>query len=500
MEMWLKGFEVALSGTNLLCLLIGTSFGLVIGALPGLGGMFAVALALPMTFNLPVDSAIILLAAVHASCAYGDSLASILINTPGGVGSVASCWDGFPLAQQGKAGLALGVSALGSLAGGLMGWLSLVAISPILMVLALKMGPTEYFVTAMLALSLLSMASMGETYKGLILGGLGLMLAFIGQDPITATSRFVIGNFYVDSTLEGGIPLVPVALGLFALSQAIVLAEEGGQIAQVRELAGGGVRQGIIEALHRPLTILRGGLVGIWLGVMPALGLSSANVVAYLVEKRASSEPQTFGKGNISGLLAPETAKNACVVGDLIPTFTLGVPGSSVTALFMAALIMHGVQPGPRFFQSGVLPYTVFSGILLAQFTFFIIGMMTLRFFAKVVRVPNKLLVPTIVILCFLGSYAMRVSMFDVFICLLFGVVGYILTKKDWPKACLILGLVLGELMESNFHRMLKMSDGSYLPLVTRPISVCILILIVVLLSWPYISYGIEKVKRWRIN
>ena len=281
MAMWLDGFAIALQGQNILYLLLGTTIGLVVGAMPGLGPLFGVGLMLPFTFGMPPATAIIFLAAVHAATAYGDSIASILINTPGGVGSVASCWDGYPLAQQGKACLALGVSTTSSFIGGLIGWVSLVLISPLLILVALEMGPPEYFMVALLALSLLAMAAGGKVAAGLALGGIGLLLAFIGSDPITASSRFTFGTDY----LEDGLPLVPVAVGLFALSQAIILAEQGGTIAQIRTV--GSIRQGFGETLRRPMTILRGGLVGVLLGVMPALGLSSANIVAYLVEKRS---------------------------------------------------------------------------------------------------------------------------------------------------------------------------------------------------------------------
>ncbi len=481
--MWWEGFLVATQGYNLLYLLSGTVVGLIIGALPGLGPLFAVALMLPLTFGMPAVSAIILLAAVHASTAYGDSLASILINTPGGVGSVASCWDGFPMAQQGKAGMALGLSAAGSLFGGVIGWLSLVLISPVLTGLALKMGPAEYFMLALLALSLLSLAAQGETIKGLILGGIGLLLAFIGRDPITATQRFTMGNMY----LQDGVPLVPVVVGLFALSQAIILAESGGVIAQVRGTKGD-VWQGVVGAFRRPITLLRGGIIGILLGIMPALGLSTANIVAYLAEKRASREPETFGKGNVAGLLAPETAKNACIVGDLIPTFTLGIPGSSTTALFLAALTLHGIQPGAEFFQAGSLSYAVFVGILLAQFAFFVLGLLFAGYFARVVLLPNSLLVPLIVVLSFIGAYAMRHTLLDVLITILFGFVGYVLSKHRWPQACLVLGFVLGDIAESNLQRALLISGGSYLGVLARPGALGIFMTMLVMLGWPYLA------------
>ena len=423
-DMWVEGFRVAIQGMNLLYLLIGTLFGLVVGALPGLGPMFAVALALPLTFGMPAASAIIMLAAIHASTSYGDSFSSILINTPGGPGSVATCWDGFPMAQQGKAGVALGLSTSGALTGGLIGWLSLVLIAPILADLCIKMGPAEYFSVAILALSLLSMAAQGETIKGLILGGFGLLLSFIGRDPMTATKRLTMGSVY----LEDGLPLAVVFVGLFALSQVITLAEEGGTISEVKE-AKRGVVDGLLLLLRHPLSVIRAGLIGIFMGIMPALGPSVGSIVAYLVEKKSAKNPDTFGKGDPRGLVATEVSKSSCIIGDLIPTLTLGVPGSGVTALFLAALVLHGIQPGPEFFQKGNLPYAVFAGILLAQFTFFFIGLGFADKIAKVAFVPNALLVPIVVVLCLFGSFAMRNFLADVVITLVFGLAGFLLHK-----------------------------------------------------------------------
>lgn len=483
--MWLEAFATALQAQNVLYLLLGTAIGLVIGALPGLGPLFGVALFLPFTFSMPAATAIIFLVSIHAATAYGDSIASILINTPGGVGSVAACWDGYPLAKKGKAALALGISTFGSLLGGIIGWITLILIAPLLARFAMQFGPPENFMLGIMALSLLAIAARGEHMRGLILGGVGLLLAFVGQDPIEGLNyRFTFGIDF----LQDGLKLVPVTVGLFALSQAIVLSEEGGSIADVVDYVGGSVWEGVREAVRRPMTIIRGGIIGILLGIMPALGISTANIIAYLVEKRSSKDPDSFGEGNPAGLLAPETAKSACVVGDLIPTFTLGIPGSATTAILMVALIIHDLEPGPRFFQSGVAPYTVFAGILLAQFAFFLSGMALARYFAKIVLIPNALLVPSIVLLSFVGSFAMRNRIEDIAVTIVFGVLGYWLQKAKWPMACLVLGMVLGDLVESNFHRSLRIGDDSPSIFFDRPISLVLLILTAVFLIWPYVS------------
>ena len=488
--MWLEGFQEALSGYNLLYLTIGTVWGLFIGALPGLGPQFAVTLALPLTFGMPASSAIIMLSAIHASCAYGDSMASIMVNTPGGVGSIASCWDGFPMAQQGKAGFALGISTMGSFLGGLIGWLSMVIISPVLIYLAMKMGPPEYFMVALLALSFLSMGSQGKTIKGLILGGIGLLAAFIGRSPITGVIRFNLGSMY----LEDGIPLVSVALGLFALPQAMIMSEKlGATISEAYEIKGG-VWKGIVEVLRYPAVVIRGGLMGIFMGIMPALGISASSITSYMVEKKLATpeERETFGKGNPKGLIGPEVSKNSCLVGDLIPTITLGIPGSSVTALFLAALVIHGIQPGPDFFSKSTLPYTVFCGILLAQCMFFVAGSFFGGQISKIVMVPTVLLAPGITVMCFVGAYSGRHTLLDVWSMAIFGVLGYFLTKNKWPLACLILGFVLGEIFESNFNRTIIMGHNSFQATVriffTRPGSASLFILTLIAIMWPLIA------------
>jgi putative tricarboxylic transport membrane protein len=486
--MWLEGFVTALLPLNLLYLMLGTAVGMIIGALPGLGPLFAVALMLPLTFGMPAATAIIFLTAVHAATAYGDSFASIVINTPGGVGSVASCWDGYPMAQKGEAGVAMGISTLGSFIGGVIGWISLVVLSPVLIWLALKMGPPEYFMVAVLALSLIALAAGDEIMKGLFLGGIGLLLSFVGRDPITAEARFTFGSLY----LEDGIPLASVVLGLFALSQVLILAAQTGSVSQIRGV--GKVWEGFRIALRLPGTIVRAGAVGIVMGILPALGLSSANVVAYFIEKRFSKHPETFGTGEPRGLLAPEIAKNACIVGDLIPTFALGIPGSSVTAIFLAAMVIHGIQPGAEFFtRSGALAYTIFAGILLAQFSFFVMGLLFARHFAKIALVPNALLAPLIVVLSFTGSLALRGRLEDVVVTLIFGIIGYLMAMFRYPATCLVLGLVLGNLMEANFHRSLLISGGEYSIFFTRPISALLLVLTAGMLVGPYLKFNRRK-------
>ncbi len=489
--MWGQGFAAVLQPQNGLFLLLGTCVGMVVGVMPAIGPNFGVALMLPLTFGMAPETAVIFLASIHASAAYGDSIASILINVPGGGGSVAACWDGHPMARQGKGGMALAISAFGSWAGGIGGWVAMVLLSPLLIAFATRIGPPEYFMIALLALSLLAIAARGQNSKGLIMACFGLLISFVGQDEITGAIRFTFGTDF----LENGIDLIPVVVGVFAISQLLIMAEEGGSINQIHS-AVGGTKEAFREIVKRWRTVIRAELIGIWIGVLPALGIGSASIMAYLTEKANDKDPDSYGKGNPSGLLAPEIAKGACVVGDLIPTFTLGIPGSPTTAILMAALIVHGVRPGPEFF-SGNLPYIVYAGILLAQFAFFIIGITTARYWAKIIMFPNAVLLPAIVTLALIGSYADSNKIESMFVLLIFGVIGYIMDKNDYPAAALVLGVVLGNLAESNFNRSMVLFDGSISWVWERPIALFLLLATILSLGLPYLSD--VKALFWRL-
>ncbi len=490
--MWLEGFLNALSFSNVLWLLIGTFIGLIIGVLPALGANFGVALMLPLTFGMDPATAIIFLVAIHAACNYGDSVASIVINVPGGPGTVATCWDGYPMAQQGKAGKALGIATLSSFIGGTGTWLFLALLVGPVTKLAMSIGAPEYFGLGVMALGLVSVASKGETVKGLIMAMLGLALSTVGQDEVTGlTYRFSCGLL----CLEAGIPIVVSTLGVFALSQVLIMLEEGGCVAKAAEVKDS-ILSGFPEVIKRPLTLLRAGLVGWFIGILPALGVSLAGIASYLVEKRYSKEGKQFGSGAPGGLVAAEVGKGACVVGDLIPTFTLGVPGSVTGAILMAALIIQGIEPGPRFLLSGSLPYTVFAGIVVAQATFLLSGVLFGKLFTRIVYCSNAILAPVITVLTFLGAFAERNNSFDIGIAVAFGIFAYLLEKLKYPSVCMVLGLILGPLVEANFHRSLGISFGSYAIFVTRPLTVTMLLVTAIFLVGPYLWWFFFQRKR----
>lgn len=487
LENLLAGVWIVLHPPTVIWLFIGTAIGLIIGVLPAIGATVGVVLFLPMTYGMDLSTSIVFLMAIYATGQYGDSVASILINTPGGPGTVSSCWEGYPMTRRGEGARALGIATFGSMIGGLAGSVGLVLLAWPLTNLAMTIGPPEFFALGIMALGLVSIASKGETIKGLIMACLGLALSFIGQDPVSGlVERFAFGSVY----LQAGIPTISLIVGLFAISQIIKMLEEGGSVAQeaVLSLSIWDALHGVRDCVTRPLTLIRSIFIGLYIGILPALGVASATVTAYLVEKKYSNEREQFGQGAPSGLVATEVTKGCCVVGDMIPTFTLGIPGSPTGAIIMAAFILHGIQPGPEFLRAGSVPYVVFAGIILTQFLIVLTGLPLIKYFASVSKVPNALLAPVVVVLCFIGTLVERNMVFDIFFLLLCGVLGYVVDRIGYSIISLLIGFILGPLVETNLHRTLAMGFGSYHLLWTRPLTVAFLVITLLFVGWPYLK------------
>lgn len=479
---------MVLSIKGLLHLVLGGIVGLIIGILPGLGPVFGVALFLPFTFWMPPEFGLLFLGSLYVCCVYGGSITAVLLGIPGTPGSITTVFDGYELSKMGKAGVALGLSVTSSMLGGIIGVMALALFAPLLAEFALKFAPADYCALAFFGLSMVAVAAKGDTLKGLMLGVLGVLISTIGADLFTGGFRFTFGIEY----LEGGIPFIPIAIGLFALSQAFILAEEGGQISKPGKITGG-VREGIVLVFKSWATVLKNAVLGCILGVIPGVGINITNFMAYLFQKRSSRDPDSFGKGNPLGVVAPETANNACVSAELIPAFALGIPGGATAAIFLAAINVYGLKPGYAFFSdAGPVAYTLIIGLFLAQFLFFLIGIFGANYFAKVTIVPAAILVPIILALSLIGGVADRSLFIDVVIVLIFGVFGYICHKNGYPIACLILGLVLGPLVEDNFTRSLQMSHGSFSIFVSSPISITLWIITIIALV-----YGVLPHKEW---
>jgi putative tricarboxylic transport membrane protein len=469
---------------NLLALAGGTVYGIIIGVLPGLGPSAGMALALPLVMSWHPATALIFMGSLYKCSNYGGSLSAILVNTPGDASNAATVLDGYPMCQQGKGGVALGLSATSAMVGGTIGMICLVFAAPFLAEFALRFGPAEYFMTAVLALSLIAAVVQGATIKGLMAAGLGLLLSTVGFDVITGHLRYTFGW----APLEDGIPLIQALVGLFAVTQALVLAESAKSISRLAKLAGG-FWEGFRSYFRHPAAVVRASLIGLLVGVLPAVGQSSAGLLAWADAKRHSKHPESFGAGAPEGVLASETATNACMPGDLVCTIALGLPGSVGAAIFLGVMIIFGVAPGPLVFvQNAEVIYSLFVALFLTSFLIFAVGMMAARRLAVVTLLPNHVIVPAILVVSLLGSFAIRNEMSDVLISLAFGALGYVMLKGGFTPIPLLLGLVLGEMVETNYHRALLISGGSYSVFYSSIICKILILLTVLSLAGPYLG------------
>jgi len=478
-NVWLDALVHVLSLINLFTIISGTLVGIVFGALPGLGPTLAVALMISVSFNMSADTALILLGAVYSGAIYGGSISAILLNAPGTPGSAATTFDGYPMSQNGQAGVALGISATASMVGGIFSVICLILFAPLIAQFSIRFGPPELFILAIFALSIIAALSSSTLRRGLIAGGLGLILSFFGQDLMTGQSRFDFGIL----SLQDGIPFVVGLIGMFATSEAISLAERQGSISQIGKMIGGGVKEGIRLTFKYPVTLVRSSIIGTIIGAVPGAGIAAANFLAYMETVRSSKNPESFGTGNPEGVVASEASNNAVSGGSLIPTLTLGIPGNAVTAAFLGGVMIHGMRPGMDLFSINAnITYALFIGLILANIVFFIVGICFTGLFSKITLVRNELLVPLIFILSIIGAFAINNRFSDIVICIIFGFLGYFLKKYGFPVIVVVLGMILGPIGERGFQQSLMMSGGSFLVFFSRPISLILLILTVMAL------------------
>ena len=482
-NLWL-GLTTVLAVKHLFFMVVGTFFGLWIGVIPGLGPVMAMAILVPLTFTMDPLSGLLMLASIHAAGTYGGSVSAIMINVPGDPGSAATTFDGYALARQGKVLVALGLSVCASLIGGVAGVLALIAAAQPLAEVALTFGPPEYFALAILGLSVVAVATDGSVTKGLLMGCLGLAISFIGTDSVLGYPRFTFG--FIE--LEAKIDFVPVVIGVFAVSELMMLIVRGGTISESGKL-NGVLWDGIRMVFKYPVALLRGVATGIFVGIIPGIGAVTANLLAYAVERRLARDRSRFGKGAPEGVIGPEAANNACVTAAVIPTVTLGVPGSAGAAILLVALTIQGLRPGPALFSgSPELIYGFFVGMIIAQFLFAIMGVLFTRWFAVVTIVPSQLLAPSLLVVSLIGAFAYRQQAADVAIAILFGLIGFAAQRLRYPVIGLVMGLVLGEMAETAFHQSLQISGGVYRIFVSRPLSASILVLSLALYLWPILA------------
>jgi putative tricarboxylic transport membrane protein len=463
--------------------LLASLVGVIVGALPGLTATMGLALMTTLTIKLPPQQALLILVCTYVGAIYGGSRSAILLNIPGTPASAASCPDGHTLARQGLAGRAMGIATTGSVMGTLIGMCMLAAFTPWLGNLALKFGAYEFFWLALFGVLIAGTLTGDDPLKGWIAGLLGLFVATIGQEPQYAYERYAFGV----RDLAGGISLVPALVGAFGFAELLSAMRTPRPPVKLHPLDT--VLPRLRDVLAHWRTIIRSGLIGTGVGVVPGVGEDVAAWSSYAAAKRASKHPEQFGKGSIEGLMAAETADNACVPGAMIPVLTLAVPGSAPAAVLMAAMIIHGVKPGPMIMvENPQFVYDVVAMILLATLGILIYGVTLTQALVQVLRVPQHLLVPIIFVLCAVGAFAIAGRLFDVWVMLAFGIIGYVLRHHGYPMAPLVLGIVLGDLLEKNLRRALVLSDGDLTPFFTRPISAVLaatLVGVVVWKLWP---------------
>ncbi|WP_180102381.1 tripartite tricarboxylate transporter permease [Acinetobacter sp. YH12126] len=481
----MTGFEVALQPQNLLIAFIGAFIGTIVGLLPGLGPINGVAILLPFAYalGLPVDSALILLAAVYLGCEYGGRISAILLNVPGDAGAIMTTLDGYPLAQQGKAGIALSLSSFSSFIGSTIAFIGIVLFAPILARWAVSFGPAEYFALMVFAIVCLTGLVSTQPFKTLIMALIGLAISTVGMDAITGVYRFTFDSV----GLSDGIAFTTVVIGLFSISEILLLLERTTMGKVVLE-QGKRSLFNVKEFLSALATMIRGSLIGFFSGILPGAGASVASAMAYTTERKMAGDSSQFGKGDLRGLAAPESANNAAACGSFVPMLTLGVPGSGTTAVMMGALTMYNITPGPQLFtEQPVLVWALIASLMVGNIILLILNLPLVGFFARLLSIPSYILIPIIATVSFVGVFAIHSTVFDLVLCMGLGIVGYILRKFDFPLAPLILGFVLGELMESNLRRALSISQGELSILWSSNISMGLWVMSALLLIFPIV-------------
>jgi putative tricarboxylic transport membrane protein len=485
------GFSIALTWQNLLTCTAGVFFGQMIGILPGIGAPTAIALLLPLTFSLNPTSAIIMFAGIYYGVAYGGTVTSILINVPGESSSVMTCVDGYAMAQKGRAGAALSIAAIGSFIAGTVAIVLLMSFAPVLAAFALRFGPAEYFGLAVMAFGLLTVFGSGSPFKIIISTAIGVLISTIGMDGVSGMPRLTFGI----PQFLGGIDFIVIICGLFGLAEVFnsIEAPEGGVLITDRFK----LREAFLtwqEWVAGRWAIIRGGIIGFVIGLIPAGGITTASFLAYMAEKRASKHPETFGKGDIAGVAAPEAANNAASISGFAPLLALGVPGSATTAVMLAGFMMWGVRPGPLLFTTKPdLVWGLIASMYVGNVILLLINMFLIPVFVAMLRIPYSILMGFIIVFASIGAFSVNNSMFEVWLMVGFGLLGYAMKKLEYPIVPLILGMVLGTLVEKSLRQALVLSAGSFDVFYTRPITVVFLLIALLAYCSPLIRAALRK-------
>jgi putative tricarboxylic transport membrane protein len=485
------GWQVAASVTNLFYCFIGVLLGTIVGVLPGLGPTATIALLLPLTYGMDLMGSLIMLSGVYYGAMYGGSITSILLRVPGEAASVVTCFDGYPMAQRGRAGVALGISAFGSFIAGTIGVFGLSLLAPSLSSFASRIGSPEYVLLMYLGLTLVTQLSDGSKIKAIMMAAIGLILGCVGMDPVSANPRFTFG---IDGLLQG-IDLPILAIGLFGISEILFSA---GQKEGPTELIKTSMKLSNLlpdlEDWKKSIgSILRGTLVGFFWGIIPAGGTALASFVSYSIERKMAKNPEEFGKGDIRGVAGPESANNSGTASAFVPLLTLGIPTTAVMALLIGAFMIHGVTPGPLIIQNHP---EIFWGIVVSMYIgnifLIILNVPLIGLFVQILKVPQAMMGQLVIIVCFFGSFTINNNPFDMLVVAILGIIGYIMRKLDYDPAPLVLAYVVGPMMEKSLRTSLLISQGDLSIFITRPISrvlvIFTLLFILLSITWNIMS------------
>ncbi|MBU1351048.1 MAG: tripartite tricarboxylate transporter permease [Gammaproteobacteria bacterium] len=490
----LAGFGVALTPTNLVVAALGAFIGTVVGMLPGLGPINGVAILMPLAFalKLPPETALILLAAVYMGCEYGGRISSILLNVPGDAGAIMTALDGYPMARKGMGGVALSISAWASFVGSAIATVGIVLFAPLLARWALAFGPAEYFALMCFAFACITGLMGDAPMKAMLAAVIGLSLSTVGLDSNSGVYRFTGGSVH----LSDGIQFIVVVIGVFSVSEILLMLEQHHRNEGILKVTGRTLFN-LKELAQTWWGTVRSGLVGFVVGVLPGAGATIASAMTYSMEKRMAAKDGQFGQGDIRGVTAPEAANNASAAGSFVPMLTLGVPGSGTTAVMVGALSLYNITPGPALFtQNPTLVWGLIASLFIANVMLLFINIPMVGVFTRVLRLPNWILVPGILAVSAVGVYSVHATTFDLLLMAGFGVAGYLLRKQGMPMAPLILGFVLGDMMEQNLRRALSITNGELGILVESPISISLWIGAIAMVAVPQLLRILARRKR----
>jgi putative tricarboxylic transport membrane protein len=495
LQQLIEGFGIAATMANVFYCFIGAVIGTLIGVLPGIGPIAGIALLIPATFGLNPTSAIIMLAGIYYGAMYGGSTTSILLNVPGETASVITCIDGYQMAQKGRAGPALAICAIGSFVAGTLAIFGLVFVAPPLAEAALAFGPPEYFSLMVLGFVVLSNVTGTSLLKSLMMALVGLIIGTIGLDPVTGVARFTFESV----SLLSGIEFVAVAIGLFGIGEVLVNAEKSVEalegrviVPRLRDLYPN------LEDLKKAIkAILRGAGIGFGVGLVPGPAPVIATYSSYMIEKKVSKHPEEFGHGAIEGVAGPEAANNAACQSAFIPLFVLGIPFAPPTAILLGALLIHGVTPGPMLItEHPELFWGVIASMYIGNFILLLLNLPFVPLFANILRIPKRILLPLVILFCITGMYTVNNSIFDIWVMLLFGGLGFLMKKLDYEGAPLLLALVLGPKLEVAFRQSLMISHGDFGIFVGRPISMIFLLSTLLFLMFPAFRLALKSIRK----